>query len=226
MFVWAPIPEPYREIDSLEFASLLIQECEVATSPGVGFGPGGDGFVRFALIENEQRIAQGVRNIRTGPHASCSRRARRPRPGSHGRHAVVTRASLPCAVDGALRACASGCPIGLARSGQVASRIGSLRGDVIGIEILERGAGRAIDELVVSAARGRARRAAGRRDRAGRRGRRRGRPRAVVGEPHDPQVAALAIAERMADAEGPDGVLDVLCSRAAPAPWTATGRPS
>jgi alanine-synthesizing transaminase len=66
MFVWAPIPEPYREFDSLEFASLLIKECEVATSPGVGFGPGGDGFVRFALIENEQRIAQGVRNIRRG----------------------------------------------------------------------------------------------------------------------------------------------------------------
>jgi alanine-synthesizing transaminase len=66
MFVWAPIPEPYQEMDSLEFSSHLVQECEVATSPGVGFGPGGDGFVRFALIENEQRIAQGVRNIRRG----------------------------------------------------------------------------------------------------------------------------------------------------------------
>jgi alanine-synthesizing transaminase len=66
MFVWAPIPEPYRELDSLEFASLLIRECEVATSPGVGFGPGGDGHVRFALIENEQRIAQGLRNMRRG----------------------------------------------------------------------------------------------------------------------------------------------------------------
>ena len=66
MFVWAPIPEPYREMDSVEFASLLVRECEVATSPGVGFGPGGEGFVRFALIENEQRIAQGVRNLRKG----------------------------------------------------------------------------------------------------------------------------------------------------------------
>jgi alanine-synthesizing transaminase len=66
MFVWAPIPEPYQEMGSLEFASMLVRDTDVATSPGVGFGPGGDGFVRFALIENEQRIAQGVRNIRRG----------------------------------------------------------------------------------------------------------------------------------------------------------------
>jgi alanine-synthesizing transaminase len=66
MFVWSPIPEPYEEMSSLEFASMLVQDCDVATSPGVGFGPGGDGFVRFALIENEQRIAQGIRNIRKG----------------------------------------------------------------------------------------------------------------------------------------------------------------
>jgi alanine-synthesizing transaminase len=66
MFVWSPIPEPYAEMGSLEFASMLVQDCDVATSPGVGFGPGGDGFVRFALIENEQRIAQAVRNIRRG----------------------------------------------------------------------------------------------------------------------------------------------------------------
>ncbi|HVA04032.1 MAG TPA: aminotransferase class I/II-fold pyridoxal phosphate-dependent enzyme [Acidimicrobiales bacterium] len=64
MFVWAPIPEPYREMGSLEFASFLVSEAEVATSPGVGFGPGGDGHVRFALIENEQRIGQAVRNLR------------------------------------------------------------------------------------------------------------------------------------------------------------------
>jgi alanine-synthesizing transaminase len=64
MFVWAPIPEPYRELGSLEFASMLVKEAKVATSPGIGFGPGGDGHVRFALIENEQRIAQGVRNLR------------------------------------------------------------------------------------------------------------------------------------------------------------------
>jgi len=64
MFVWAPIPEPYREMGSVEFASFLVKEAKVATSPGIGFGPGGDGHVRFALIENEQRIQQGVRNLR------------------------------------------------------------------------------------------------------------------------------------------------------------------
>jgi alanine-synthesizing transaminase len=64
MFVWAPIPEPYLEMGSLDFSSYLVSEAGVATSPGVGFGPGGDGFVRFALIENEQRIGQAVRNLR------------------------------------------------------------------------------------------------------------------------------------------------------------------
>jgi alanine-synthesizing transaminase len=66
MFAWAPIPEPYRELGSIEFAKLIINECDVATSPGVGFGPGGDGFVRFALIENEQRILQAVRQLKRG----------------------------------------------------------------------------------------------------------------------------------------------------------------
>jgi alanine-synthesizing transaminase len=64
MFVWAPIPEPYRDLGSLGLAKKLVSEAEVAVSPGVGFGPGGDGHVRFALIENEQRIAQAVRNLR------------------------------------------------------------------------------------------------------------------------------------------------------------------
>jgi alanine-synthesizing transaminase len=64
MFAWAPIPEPYAELDSVEFASMLVREAEVAVSPGVGFGPGGEGFVRFALIENEQRISQAIRNLR------------------------------------------------------------------------------------------------------------------------------------------------------------------
>ncbi|HUY64872.1 MAG TPA: aminotransferase class I/II-fold pyridoxal phosphate-dependent enzyme [Acidimicrobiales bacterium] len=64
MFVWAPIPEPYRDMGSLDFSSFLVSEAEVATSPGVGFGPGGDGHVRFALIENEKRIGQAVRNLR------------------------------------------------------------------------------------------------------------------------------------------------------------------
>jgi alanine-synthesizing transaminase len=63
MFVWAPIPQPYRDMGSLEFSKFLLQAGDVATSPGVGFGPGGDGHVRFALIENEQRIGQAVRTI-------------------------------------------------------------------------------------------------------------------------------------------------------------------
>jgi alanine-synthesizing transaminase len=66
MFAWAPIPEPYAELGSVEFASMLVREAQVALSPGVGFGPGGDGFVRFALIENEQRIVQAVRQLKRG----------------------------------------------------------------------------------------------------------------------------------------------------------------
>ncbi len=66
MFVWAPIPEAYAEMDSVEFCSHVVRECEVALSPGVGFGPGGEGFARFALIENERRIAQGIRNLKKG----------------------------------------------------------------------------------------------------------------------------------------------------------------
>jgi alanine-synthesizing transaminase len=64
MFAWAPIPEEYSDMGSVEFASLLVREANVAVSPGVGFGPGGEGHVRFALIENEQRISQAVRNLR------------------------------------------------------------------------------------------------------------------------------------------------------------------
>jgi len=64
MFTWAPIPEPYAGMGSIEFAKLLVTEAQVAVSPGVGFGPGGDGHVRFALIENEQRTQQAVRNLR------------------------------------------------------------------------------------------------------------------------------------------------------------------
>ncbi len=64
MFVWAPIPEPYFDMGSLEFAKMLLREAKVAVSPGMGFGPGGEGFVRFALVENEHRINQAVRGIR------------------------------------------------------------------------------------------------------------------------------------------------------------------
>jgi alanine-synthesizing transaminase len=64
MFVWAAVPEPYQEMGSLEFAKHLVTDAGVATSPGVGFGTGGEGYVRFALVENEQRIGQAVRNLR------------------------------------------------------------------------------------------------------------------------------------------------------------------
>lgn len=64
MFAWAPIPEPYRHLGSVEFCKKLVTEANVAASPGVGFGPGGEGNVRFALIENEQRIGQAIRGMK------------------------------------------------------------------------------------------------------------------------------------------------------------------
>jgi alanine-synthesizing transaminase len=64
MFVWAKIPDRFLELGSLEFSKKLIKECRVAVSPGIGFGKSGDEYVRFALIENEQRIQQAARSIR------------------------------------------------------------------------------------------------------------------------------------------------------------------
>lgn len=64
MFAWAPIPEPFREMGSLEFSLRLIKEAHVAVAPGAGFGEHGDGHVRLALVENEQRIRQAARNVR------------------------------------------------------------------------------------------------------------------------------------------------------------------
>ena len=64
MFVWAPIPEPFRAMGSLEFSKLLLREAKVAVSAGVGFGENGEGYVRFALVENKHRIRQAVRGIR------------------------------------------------------------------------------------------------------------------------------------------------------------------
>ncbi|MEL7449675.1 MAG: aminotransferase class I/II-fold pyridoxal phosphate-dependent enzyme [Pseudomonadota bacterium] len=64
MFVWAPLPAPFKAMGSLEFSKLLLKEAGVAVSPGIGFGAAGEGFVRFALIENEHRIRQAVRNVR------------------------------------------------------------------------------------------------------------------------------------------------------------------
>ena len=73
MFAWAPVPEAFAPMGSLRFAEHLAREAKVAVSPGVGFGPGGEGFVRFALVENEHRIRQAVRGIgrvlRDGPPA-------------------------------------------------------------------------------------------------------------------------------------------------------------
>jgi alanine-synthesizing transaminase len=63
MFVWAPIPERYREQGSLEFSKLLMEKALVAVSPGIGFGPMGEGFVRFALVENQHRIRQATKSI-------------------------------------------------------------------------------------------------------------------------------------------------------------------
>src|SRR6202171_2164070 len=71
MFAWAPIPEPFRTVGSVEFATFLVEKAGVAVAPGTGFGERGEGYVRIALVENEQRIRQAARNIRrfleTGP---------------------------------------------------------------------------------------------------------------------------------------------------------------
>ncbi|MGH7865477.1 MAG: alanine transaminase [Candidatus Binataceae bacterium] len=81
MFVWAPIPEPLREIGSLQFAKLLLSDAKVAVSPGVGFGADGDGFVRFALIENEHRTRQAIRGIRHAIARATPTAARRAAAG-------------------------------------------------------------------------------------------------------------------------------------------------
>jgi len=64
MFAWAPLPEAFRSLPTIEFATLLVEKAEVAVSPGIGFGEHGEGFVRIALVENEQRIRQAARNLR------------------------------------------------------------------------------------------------------------------------------------------------------------------
>jgi alanine-synthesizing transaminase len=64
MFAWAPLPEPFKAMGSVEFAKLLIEKAEVAVSPGLGFGEYGEGFIRIALVENEHRIRQAARNLK------------------------------------------------------------------------------------------------------------------------------------------------------------------
>ena len=64
MFVWAPLPEPFKSLGSLEFSKLLLTKARVAVSPGIGFGEHGEGYVRFALVENEHRIRQAIRGVK------------------------------------------------------------------------------------------------------------------------------------------------------------------
>jgi len=64
MFVWAQIPEPYRAMGSLKFALELVEKAGVAVTPGIGFGQEGEGFLRIALVENEHRLRQAVRQIK------------------------------------------------------------------------------------------------------------------------------------------------------------------
>ncbi|HZQ11776.1 MAG TPA: aminotransferase class I/II-fold pyridoxal phosphate-dependent enzyme, partial [Pseudolabrys sp.] len=64
MFAWAPLPDPFKTIGSVEFSKLLVEKADIAVSPGIGFGEYGEGHVRIALVENEQRIRQAARNIR------------------------------------------------------------------------------------------------------------------------------------------------------------------
>ena len=92
MFAWAPIPEPFKALGSVEFSKLLVEKAEVAVSPGIGFGEHGEGFVRIALVENEQRIRQAARatsaaSSRPG-RDSCatSFRSRRAANGTRQRH--------------------------------------------------------------------------------------------------------------------------------------------
>lgn len=72
MFVWAHIPEQFRSMGSVEFSKMLTQEAKVAVSPGIGFGPFGDEYVRFALVENRMRINQAVRGIRAFLHQKAA----------------------------------------------------------------------------------------------------------------------------------------------------------
>ena len=65
MFAWAPLPPKFANLGSVEFSKMLMQEASVAVSPGVGFGENGEGYVRMALVENEQRIRQAARNLKS-----------------------------------------------------------------------------------------------------------------------------------------------------------------
>jgi alanine-synthesizing transaminase len=82
MFAWAPLPPSLRHMGSLAFSKLLLEEANVAAAPGIGFGEHGDGFVRLALVENEQRLRQAVRNIKTFLARQDNRTAETPAPSA------------------------------------------------------------------------------------------------------------------------------------------------
>ena len=150
MFVWAPIPEPYRELDSVEFSSMLVRECAVATSPGRrASGPAARASCASPSSRTSSASPRPSATSARGSRSSDLELGRR----LHG--AVTERSSSRDARPRYRRRV----PTYLVRVwlpdrpgalGQVASRIGAVRGDVVGIEILERGAGRAVDELVVA----------------------------------------------------------------------------
>ena len=83
MFAWAPIPDPFKSLGSVEFSKLLVEKADLAVSPGIGFGEYGEGFVRIALVENEQRIRQAARNVAPLPRnpgrSNCTTSFRSPR---------------------------------------------------------------------------------------------------------------------------------------------------
>ena len=89
MFAWSPIPDPFKTLGSVEFSKLLVEKAEVAVSPGTGFGERGEGFVRIALVENEQRIRQAARNIRRFLEIGAGKAAQR----RSSRHAALDAAS-------------------------------------------------------------------------------------------------------------------------------------
>ena len=97
MFAWAPIPEPFQTLGSVEFSTLLVEKAEVAVSPGTGFGERGEGFVRIALVENEQRIRQAARNIRRFLETGAGKVAQR-RPARQAR--LNVELFLPDCSDG------------------------------------------------------------------------------------------------------------------------------
>jgi alanine-synthesizing transaminase len=64
MFAWAPLPDKFKHLGSVEFAKRLMEQAEIAVAPGLGFGEYGDGFIRIGLVENEQRIRQAARSLK------------------------------------------------------------------------------------------------------------------------------------------------------------------